>query len=227
MIEKKYFEVVAELKAVGDGSTGEFEGYGSFFGNANSYDDVVAKGAFVDSLKSKMPALLWQHSARAPIGVYTEAREDDRGLFVKGQLNLDVQQGKEAYALLKQGALKGMSIGFNTLIDEVNKETGVRTIKKIDLWEVSLVTFPANDKANVTTVKSAPGTIREFEKFLRDAGGYSSEDAKLVASKGFNALTTHREGGDLALAGEALKGALSALNTMLRKSPQNGSQRTR
>lgn len=224
-VEKKRLEFIAELKAVGDDASGEFEGYGSIFGNVDSYGDIVAKGAFADSIKQKMPALLWQHNPSNPIGVYTDIREDDKGLFVKGKLNLDVQQGKEAYSLLKQGALKGMSIGFMTLVDEFDKETGIRTIKKVDLWEVSLVTFPANEKANVTSVKSAHGTIREFEQFLRDAG-YSSEDAKLVASKGFNALTTHREGGDLALAEQALKGAMSALNA-LRKSPQNGSPTTR
>jgi HK97 family phage prohead protease len=216
--EKKHFEVVADLKAVGDGSTGEFEGYGSVFGNIDAYDDIVAKGAFVESLKQKMPVLLWQHDPSKPIGIYTEAREDERGLYLKGKLATGVQQAREAQELLKMNALKGMSIGFRTLEDEVDRKTGIRTLKKIDLMEVSLVTFPANDKANVTGVKSAPGTIREFEKFLREAGGYSSEDAKLVASKGFNALTTHREGGELALAGEALEGALAAIKKITKVS---------
>lgn len=224
-VEQKRLEFIAELKAVGDDASGEFEGYGSIFGNVNSYGDIVAKGAFAESIKQKMPALLWQHNPSSPIGVYTDIREDNKGLYVKGKLNLDVQQGKEAYSLLKQGALKGMSIGFMTLVDEMDQETGIRTIKKIDLWEVSLVTFPANDKASVTSVKSAHGTVREFEKFLRDAG-YNADDAKLVASKGFNALTTHREGGDLALVEQALKGALSAVNA-IRKSPHNGTGTTR
>lgn len=213
-IKTKHIEVIAELKAIGDGSTGEFEGYGSVFGNIDSYEDIVAKGAFVESLNKKMPVLLWQHDWRQPIGVYTEAREDARGLYLKGKLALGVQQGREAQELLKMDAIKGMSIGYKTLEEEIDRKTGVRTLKKLELMEVSLVTFPANDKANVTSVKSAPDSIREFEKFLRD-GGYSQEEAKLIASKGYRAIETHREGGDAALALDALQGALDQLRKSL------------
>ncbi len=206
----------AELKAVGDNS-GEFEGYGSVFDVVDSYRDVVLKGAFVESLQTRgMPALLWQHRASEPCGVYTACYEDEKGLYVKGQLNLETQVGREAYALLKQGALRGLSIGFDTLEEELDKTTGVNKLKKIKLWEVSIVTFPANEAANVEAVKTQPQTITEFEKFLREAG-YSRNDAKLIASKGYNALMTHREGGDLALVTQGLE----ALVNQLKKATAN------
>lgn len=220
MLKKKHFEIAAELKAVGD--EGEFEGYGSVFGVVDSYNEIVEKGAFLESLdKHGMPKLLLQHSSWMVGGIYTEAREDDKGLFVKGKLNLEVQSAREAYALLKQGAISGLSIGFRTLIEEVNKVTGVVHIKKVRLYEVSIVTFPANEAATVSAVKSAPGSIREFEKFLRD-GGYSQEDAKLIASKGYRAYEAHREGGDPALAMDALQSALD----QLRKATMSGNRTT-
>lgn len=219
-LKTKHFEVAAELKAVGDGSTGEFEGYGSIFGNIDSYRDIVAKGAFVESLKSKKPVLLWQHDWKQPIGIYTEAREDERGLYVKGKLAMGVQRGKEAHELLLMDAIKGMSIGYRTIEDQFDAKTGITTLKKLDLMEVSLVTFPANDRANVTGVKSAPDTIREFEEFLREAGKYSREEAKLIASKGFRAIEIHREGGDEALALDALTSAVEKL----RKATMSGTR---
>jgi uncharacterized protein len=200
----------AELKAVG-GETGEFEGYGSVFNVVDSYSEVVDKGAFVESLKKfGMPALLWQHRSSEPCGIYTACYEDEKGLYVKGQLNLDTQVGHEAYALLKQGALKGLSIGFNTEDEWQDTANKVTHLRRVRLFEVSLVTFPANAAANVEAVKSMPETVRQFEDFLRDAG-YSRNDAALIASKGFNALMTRREGGDLGLAVVTLEGVLTQL----------------
>jgi uncharacterized protein len=206
----------ADLKAVKDTSTGEFEGYGSVFGVVDSYNEIVDKGAFVESLNGKMPMLLWQHDTRQPIGIYTEAREDERGLYLRGQLNLDVQTGREAYSLLKQGALKGMSIGFRVLSDESDRTSGLTHLKKLDLWEVSLVSFPANDKATVGQVKA--NTIRDFEEFLREAGGYSREEAKIIASHGYSTLEARREGGDEA----ALAAKLQSLATLINGSPLCG-----
>lgn len=172
--EMKHFYAAISLKAVDGEADGTFEGYGSVFGNKDSYGDIVVMGAFAkDIAEGKMPAMLWQHDSRMPCGVYTSITEDERGLYVKGQLCLDTQVGREAYALLKQGAIKGLSIGFNTRKsqwDEVNKQ---RLLVDVELWEISLVTFPANQLANVDAVKQAkplPTTIREFEELLRDAG---------------------------------------------------------
>lgn len=215
--KRKVLEFAAEIKAVGD--SGEFEGYGSVFAVVDSYGEVVDKGAFTESLKQHgMPALLWQHRGSEPIGIYMEAYEDERGLRVKGQLNLDVQQGREAHALLKQGALKGLSIGFATQVEELNRDTGIRHLKKVRLYEVSLVTFPANDKANVDAVKAAPESVRDFEGFLRE-GGFNGEDAKIIVSHGFKALQAHREGGELA----GVAARLFSLAETIRKSVPRGS----
>lgn len=220
-MKNKHLEFDANFKAVGDEDSGEFEGYGSVFGVIDSYNEVVDKGAFADSLaKNGLPKLLLQHSTWMVGGIYLEAREDERGLYVKGQLNLKVNAAREAYELLKQGALTGLSIGFRTLEEEINRETGITHLKRVKLYEVSIVTFPANESATISAVKSAPGTVRDFEDFLREAGKYSQQDAKLIASKGFNALLKHREGGDAALAQLALEGALN----QLRKFSLNGTQ---
>jgi HK97 family phage prohead protease len=215
MNKQKHLEFVADIKAVGDEGEGVFEGYGSVFGVVDSYNDIVVKGAFEDSLKEYgMPKLLLQHSTWMVGGKWLEAREDEKGLWLKGQLNLEVQSAREVYALMKQGAINGLSIGYRTVEETINRETGENIIKKVRLYEVSIVTFPANEAATVTGVKNAPATVREFEKFLREAG-YSKEEAKIIVSKGYNALETRREDGDAALALDALQGALDQLRKSL------------
>ena len=176
-----------QIKATGDDGT--VEGYGSVFGVRDNYDDVIAKGAFVKSLKDHkaagtMPAMLWQHDADKPIGVWTEMVEDEKGLRIKGQLAMETVKGKEAHALLKMGALNGLSIGFMSKEWAYDRETEVRTLTAIDLWEVSLVTFPANEKARVTNVKSADElqAPKDAEKVLRDAG-FSKSDATAFVSR--------------------------------------------
>ena len=176
-----------QIKAAGDDGT--VEGYGSVFGVRDNYDDVIAKGAFIQSLKDHkaagtMPAMLWQHDADKPIGVWTEMVEDEKGLRIKGQLAMETVKGKEAHALLKMGALNGLSIGFMSKEWAYDRDTEVRTLTAIDLWEVSLVTFPANEKARVTNVKSADemATPKDAEKALRDAG-FSKSDATAFVSR--------------------------------------------
>lgn len=224
-MNKKHLELHAEIKAVGDGSTGQFEGYGSVFGVVDSYRDSVEPGAFKESLeKFGMPKLLLQHATWMVGGKYLEVYEDDKGLRVKGELNLEVQAAREVYSLMKQGAISGLSIGYSVLEEEQDRATGVNHLKKVRLYEVSIVTFPANEAANVTAVKSAPDTVRDFEDFLREVGKYSQNDAKLIASKGFNALLKHREGGDAALAQHALEGAMNQLRKLLPDAAGNGSR---
>ena len=154
------------------------------FGNVDSYKEIVAKGAFNDSLASlksqgRMPALLWQHRSGEPIGCYTEMREDDHGLFVRGKLALKTARGAEAHELMKMKALSGLSIGFMTREDSYDKVTGIRTLNKVDLWECSIVTFPANDAARVSGVKNIESieSLSDAESFLRDAGGLSKSEA--------------------------------------------------
>lgn len=161
-----------QIKATGEDGT--VEGYGSVFGVRDNYDDVIAKGAFIQSLKDHkaagtMPAMLWQHDADKPIGVWTEMVEDEKGLRIKGQLAMETVKGKEAHALLKMGALNGLSIGFMSKEWAYDRETEVRTLTAIDLWEVSLVTFPANEKARVTNVKASPDDVAKAIKHLTAA----------------------------------------------------------
>ena len=186
-MKTKHFDVGFEIKAVN--ADGTVEGYGSVFGVRDNYDDVIAKGAFVQSLKDHkaagtMPAMLWQHDADKPIGVWTEMVEDEKGLRIKGQLAMETVKGKEAHALLKMGALNGLSIGFMSKEWAYDRDAEVRTLTAIDLWEVSLVTFPANEKARVTNVKSADemATPKDAEKALRDAG-FSKSDATAFVSR--------------------------------------------
>jgi HK97 family phage prohead protease len=131
-----------------------------------------------------MPAMLWQHDSSQPIGIWTDMTEDSKGLHIKGQLALDTAKGKEAHALLKMGALNGLSIGFVSKQWAYDRESEVRTLTEIDLWEVSLVTFPANEKARVTNVKSADqmAAPKDAERILRDAG-FSKSDATAFVSR--------------------------------------------
>lgn len=164
------------LRATGD--EGIIEGFGSVFGQEDSYGDVVVPGAFAASLAEHraaktMPAMLWQHRQDQPIGVWEEMEEDQRGLRVKGRLAMDVAAAREAYALVKVGAISGLSIGFMTKDDDYDPKTNIRTVRAVDLWEVSLVTFPAAKSARVTRIKAA--AVDEIlkpsdaERWLRDA----------------------------------------------------------
>lgn len=174
---------------------GTFTGYGSVFGVTDSYGDVVEKGAFVGSLeawatKGRLPALLWQHDQHEPIGVYTKMVEDDHGLYVEGRLLVDDDPlAKRAYAHLKAGSVSGLSIGFSIPKGggEWDSKSETYRLKQVELWEVSLVTFPANESAQVGAVKSAIESPREFERFLRDAG-LSRTQAKALMAGGYKAL---------------------------------------
>lgn len=193
-MELKHREVPFDIKAVNDDGT--FAGYASVFGVKDSYDEIVQAGAFAASLaewqaKGKMPPILWQHRSGEPIGVHTAMREDAAGLYIEGRLaHEDVQRAKEARSLMKMGAVTGISIGFITREDSYDRVTGIRTLKRVDLWENSIVTFPANPSAQVTTVKQVEAitTIRECEGYLRDVCGLSQREAKEFLSR-LNTIT--------------------------------------
>ena len=182
-----------EIKALKD--SGEFEGYGSTFGGEpDAYGDVIAAGAYAESLsahkaKGTMPKLFWQHSASEPIGKWVDAKEDNHGLLMRGKLNMDVQRGREAQALLKAGDIDGLSIGYRIKEYSVDTETGVWTLEKLDLIEVSVVSVGANENAVVQNVKAAKAahdlmerlkagdrlTEREFEAWLKGLGLSNSQ----------------------------------------------------
>lgn len=195
---------------IAESADGTFSGYGSVFDVVDSYQDAVVRGAFSESISNRMPALLWQHNSDFPIGIFTDVREDSLGLYVKGQLNLEVQKGREAYSLLKQGAISGLSIGFRTIEEE--SENDIRYLKKIDLWEVSLVTFPANQSATVTSVKNAEDikTERDFERLLREVG-FSNNKAKAITAKGFKAANLRESDLELCEIKTSLEKAISIL----------------
>lgn len=189
-MQRKQFAFKAE--SVSDDGT--FKGYGSVFGNVDAYGEVVEKGAFADSLKAIKASgdplpMLWQHRSDLPIGGYDVLREDERGLYVEGWLMLDdIPLAKQAHALMKRRVVKGLSIGY--YVDEwsMDEKAGVLRLKKLDLKEVSPVTFPANGEAGVDEVKQLVRngklpTERDFEKFLRDAG-FSKTQACAIALRG-------------------------------------------
>ena len=171
----KYLDFNCELKGLKE--DGSFEGYGSVFNVTDQGNDIIVPGAFLETLVAqkaakRLPAMLWQHRQAEPIGVYTSMEEDSIGLKVEGKLALKTTRGAEAYELMKMGALSGMSIGYRSRDDSYDRVTGVRTLKKVDLYELSLVTFPMNDASRVSAVKSIETltTIRDAEDFLRESG---------------------------------------------------------
>lgn len=176
--------------------TGAVEGYGSVYNVLDRGGDVVLPGAFKASIadwkkRKAMPPMLWQHYSSEPIGIWTELSEDDRGLKVAGQLVLEVPLAASARALMQAGAIKGLSIGYQTREFEVDRKTGIRSIKRADLWEVSLVTFPMNRDAQITGVKDIDP--RELERTLRSELNLSSA----LAVKAVAIVKQHlRDGGD-------------------------------
>lgn len=143
---------------------GIFTGYASVFGAVDSQSEVVERGAFARSLaemrsSGRAPAMLWMHDPSLPIGIWVEMREDAKGLYVEGRLALSTQKGREAYELLKMGALTGLSIGYRVVRSGIDKVRKARLLLDVELFEISLVTFPANDRARVEAVKS-PRTAR-------------------------------------------------------------------
>ena len=188
-MNRKNFNAPFELKKLDEG--GVFEGYASVFGVQDYDGDVIVRGAFENSLKAikeggKRPKMLWQHNPSIIIGKWIEMYEDEKGLYVKGTLFTDVEKGREAYALMKHGELDGMSVGFN--IQNAYSEDRNRVIDDLDLWEISVVTWGANPDALISSVKGIE-TKRDFERFLRESGGFSQKDAKRITSHGFEPVT--------------------------------------
>lgn len=214
-----YKDFAFEIKATKNGA--EFEGYGSVFGNVDSYNEIVAQGAFAESIKeigtSGRPLpVLWNHNSDEPIGKYLDLVEDDKGLKVRGELlTSSVNRAKEIAAMIEAGIISGLSIGYYVKGYQIDEETRVWTLTKLKLREISVVTFPANDEARIETVKAklAAGgqlTKREFEKLLRDAG-FSKTEALRITRDGYSAYAGERDAADQT----ALKTALAELRDAL------------
>lgn len=162
--------------------TGQFEGYASVFHQVDlGYDEVMA-GAFRDSLKMRGPSaikMLWQHESSEPIGTWLDVYEDHHGLKVIGQLNLDVAKAREVLSLMRAGSVDGLSIGFRTQKAVQDKSTGIRKLYKIDLWEISVVTFPMLPQARVSAVKRCVETYDQI-KSMRAADHYKASLKKIM-----------------------------------------------
>lgn len=229
------------LKA-GEGDARTFEGYASVFGVVDSYRDVVEPGAFVDSLARQKreggwPLMLWSHDVREPIGVWEDFAEDAKGLWGRGRLLEGVQKADEAYIRLKAGAVRGLSIGYAELEAEPDKERNVRRLKKLDLFEVSIVAFPANRRSHVDEVRAEPlvsdpvaeelgrklldlgrrirdgepPAIKEFEGLLREATVPKSM-AVAIASRGYATAIRGEPGGEAA--SKSLADAIARLGSI-------------
>lgn len=181
-------DFACEVKFADDGgAAGTVEGYASVFNLMDMGGDIVMPGAFRSSLaewkrKKQLVPMLWQHRSSEPVGTWPELAEDDKGLKVRGSLILDVPQAAVVRALVKGGAVHGLSIGFMTKEAEIDRTTGARKLKKLDLWEISLVTFPMLPEAQVTAMKHSADFDPSFwERAFRDEG-LTNREAKIATS---------------------------------------------
>lgn len=217
-----------EVRGVGDAGT--FSGYGSVFGVRDSYGDVVEPGAFKASLaawakRGRLPAMLWQHDTRQPIGVWTSMREDAHGLAVEGRILVEAGDlERRAHAHLKAGSISGLSIGYMPRVEEFDKAANVNRVKQVDLYETSLVTFPANPDAQVDAVKAAiEAGPSKFERLLRQLP-LSRHEAKALMAGGFVALRALRDADDEdeEAKQQALDRAVKALRALRGQETTNG-----
>lgn len=179
-----------EFKA--DSETMEIEGYGSVFGVLDSYRDIVMEGAFKRTINNnkKRMRFLWQHDMYEPIGKFIYMEEDTKGLYFKAKIS-DTDVGRKAYTLARDGVLNETSIGYNVIVDEYNKEKDIRYLKEVKLWEISLVTFAANEKATISSVKSFDYLLEEIKtgNILK----YANEEKIKNAIKSLSALITNND----------------------------------
>ncbi len=176
-LELKFCRAEAQVQ-VQDGT--KIEGYASLFGLPDQGGDIVQRGAYGRSLerlraRGGSVKMLWQHDPAQPIGVWDEIFEDERGLYVKGRLLLEVGRAREAAALIEAGAIDGLSIGYRTIAAEKDAK-GQRLLAELELWEVSLVTFPMLREARV----AAKGESLEAETWRDLAQALSSAAAELA-----------------------------------------------
>lgn len=200
------------IKSIAD--SGIIEGVVSAFNGVDRVGDTILPGAYSRSLKAladsgrKLP-VLYQHDPSRPIGVWSELTETGDALIGRAELSLEVRDAAEAFALAKQGALTGISIGFEVPPGGSKSEAGRRTLVEIDLWEASLVTFPADPNARVTAIKSIT-CAADIAELLREAG-YSGRKAKLAAGAAWRSLN---DSCDEDAAAAILAGAMARLGNL-------------
>jgi len=197
-LEVKFTALDLAPTAIEDGI---FEGYASLFNCRDSGNDVVLPGAFRESLKARNASeikMLFQHDANQPIGIWQTVKEDARGLFVRGRLLPDVARAQEVRSLMRAGALDGLSIGFRAVKGRRDRATGVRRLEQVDLWEISVVTFPMHPEARIASVKCQPfaaalATERTFERWLTRDAGLTRSEARAISRSGLKGLQALRD----------------------------------
>lgn len=231
-MQSENFYAPLEVKFAADGTPGEFEGYGAVFGNIDAYGDVIQKGAFKDSLREwksakRLPPMLVQHGGWGmgdmdglAIGKWESMQEDDTGLLVSGRLiNLDTERGKTIHGAMKEGVLDGMSIGYRAKDFSLGTKPDEprRTLKRVDLIELSVVQMPANGKARVRSIKSFDaGFWRAVEEDLRTDGKLNLSNASAVSAVAI--FKKHlREGGDTPATDLSREGDEAAIVAALRR----------
>lgn len=161
-MKRETLTITADEVRFATDETGTFSGYASVWNEPDSYGDTIKRGAFTKTIsqrgKAGGPSMFWNHNPDQPIGVWTEIVEDDRGLKVSGKLVTETRMGSEALALMKAGAITGLSIGFRARKSERGPNGG-RVLTDIELVEISLVSLPAASKARITSVKGAAETV--------------------------------------------------------------------
>jgi HK97 family phage prohead protease len=190
----KTYDCVTEWKAK---DKGHFSGYAAIFGNVDQGRDVILEGAFKEFVRTRdgKVLVLNQHRSSELLGK-VDVSQDSKGLHVEGDLVLEDPLAQRVHAHMKAGTLDGMSIGYDVLEGGSEyRQDGVRLLSGLKLWEVSVVTFGMNELARIEAVKNSGNikSIREFEDFLRDVGGYSVSQARAIASGGFKALGDARD----------------------------------
>ncbi len=183
------------------GLDGTFEGYASLFDRCDLGADIVSPGAFRKSLAARGAEgirMLFQHDPGQPIGTWQRIYEDARGLFVRGRIATDVVRAREVLTLMRAGAIDGLSIGFRVVKGQRDGRSGIRRLVEIDLWEISIVTFPMQPDARVAVVKSGgegrqlsadrTPTEREFERWLTQDAGFTRSEARAVMRRGYTGL---------------------------------------
>lgn len=207
---------LSEIGADGDEKEMRFKGYGAVFGNVDSYGDVIDQGAFHETLKQAektgiWPSMLAQHGGwgmtstdMTPIGVWESLEENGTGLKATGIL-APTPRGQEIYTLMKmrpRPAIDGLSIGYIPKKFTIGTKQGEprRRLHEVELIEISPVTFPANGKARVTSVKAGDFTERDFERWLMQDAGLSRSEARVVLNQGFKSLIAMRDAGSSELA---------------------------
>ena len=187
----------------GVAENGLFEGYACLFGKEDLGRDIIRPGAFAKSLTRRGTdgvKLLYQHDPAQPVGQWLSINEDGKGLFVRGQLALEVARAREILSMMKAGILDGLSIGFRTILGHTDQQSGIRQLVELDLWEISIVTFPMQPDARISSVKTCldaatvanrqapPISKRILERKLMQDAGLSRSQARALLAQGYPGL---------------------------------------